>query len=79
MTDTGRFGLSYNRISISTVGIVPRMHQLIQDMPDVSLAISLHAPTQVCVCGEFGDDEGKEEDSRCDGSAVLLGGKDPVK
>lgn len=51
MTDTSRYGLSYSRISLSTVGVVPRMYQLIQDMPDVSLAISLHAPNQVgCAC-----------------------------
>ncbi|KAJ3087192.1 sorting nexin [Quaeritorhiza haematococci] len=46
MVDTGRFGLSPSRISISTVGVIPRIHSLIQDAPDVGLALSLHAPTQ---------------------------------
>lgn len=46
MTDTARFGISPSRISISTVGIVPRIRDLIQDAPDVGLALSLHAPTQ---------------------------------
>ncbi len=46
MTDTSRFGLSPSRISVSTVGIVPRMLQMVKDMPEVGLALSLHAPTQ---------------------------------
>lgn len=46
MIDTSLFGLSPSRVSISTVGIVPRMYDLIREAPDVSLALSLHAPTQ---------------------------------
>ena len=46
MTDTSKFGLSPCRISVSTVGVVPRIKQLSQDMPMVGLALSLHAPTQ---------------------------------
>ncbi|KAJ3187486.1 sorting nexin [Gaertneriomyces sp. JEL0708] len=46
MVDTARFGLSPSRISISTVGVVPRIHSLIKDAPNVGLALSLHAPTQ---------------------------------
>lgn len=46
MTDTARFGLSASRISISTVGVVPRMLSLIKDAPLVGLALSLHAPSQ---------------------------------
>lgn len=46
MTDTARFGLSPSRISVSTVGVVPRMLSMARDMPDVGLALSLHAPTQ---------------------------------
>jgi len=45
-TDTSRFGLSSQRISISTVGIVPRIKQLQTLAPNISLALSLHAPTQ---------------------------------
>ena len=47
MTDPGRFNLATSRISISTVGIVPRIHQLLVDAPQIGLALSLHAPTQV--------------------------------
>lgn len=44
---TGRcFGLSLNHITISTVGVVPRMLSLARDAPGVNLALSLHAPTQ---------------------------------
>ncbi|KAI8810124.1 hypothetical protein BJ742DRAFT_802237 [Cladochytrium replicatum] len=46
MTDTSRFGLSPARISLSTVGVVPRLYALLNDAPDVGLALSLHAPTQ---------------------------------
>ncbi|KAI9205671.1 uncharacterized protein BJ171DRAFT_501161 [Polychytrium aggregatum] len=46
MVDVGRFGLSPQRISVSTVGVVPRMVSLIKDAPDVGLALSLHGPTQ---------------------------------
>ncbi|KAH6570820.1 hypothetical protein BASA60_007543 [Batrachochytrium salamandrivorans] len=46
MIDTSRFGLSPSRISVSTVGVVPRMLALARDMPDIGLALSLHAPTQ---------------------------------
>ncbi|KAH7423095.1 hypothetical protein KP509_12G039100 [Ceratopteris richardii] len=44
---TGRcFHLSPKHITISTVGIIPRIISLKADFPEVSLAISLHAPTQ---------------------------------
>ena len=46
MIDPGRFGLSCSRVSVSTVGVVPRIRNLITDMPQVGLALSLHAPTQ---------------------------------
>lgn len=46
MTDVRVFNLSSNRISLSTVGVVPRIKQLQRDAPNVSLALSLHAPTQ---------------------------------
>ena len=41
-----KFGLSCGRITVSTVGVVPKMLQLVEDAPGVSLALSLHAPTQ---------------------------------
>lgn len=46
MTDTGRFGLSPSRITISTVGVVPRIRSLVKDCPQIGLALSLHAPNQ---------------------------------
>ena len=46
MTDVRRFGLASSRISISTVGVVPRMLQLAEDGPEFGLALSLHAPNQ---------------------------------
>eukprot|EP00921_Rhytidocystis_pertsovi_P012760 GHVQ01020723.1.p1 GENE.GHVQ01020723.1~~GHVQ01020723.1.p1 ORF type:complete len:797 (+),score=137.78 GHVQ01020723.1:43-2391(+) len=46
LTDVRRFGLSGHRISISTVGVAPRIKQLSRDCPKISLALSLHAPNQ---------------------------------
>ncbi|MEZ5542792.1 MAG: 23S rRNA (adenine(2503)-C(2))-methyltransferase RlmN [Pseudomonadota bacterium] len=44
MLDDYGYGLSKRRITLSTAGIVPALHQLREDC-DVSLAVSLHAPT----------------------------------
>jgi sorting nexin-8 len=46
MVDTRRFGLSPSRITISTVGVVPKIKALTRDFPQIGLALSLHAPTQ---------------------------------
>ncbi|RKP02678.1 hypothetical protein CXG81DRAFT_10493 [Caulochytrium protostelioides] len=46
MRDPGRFSISPSRITISTVGVIPRIKQLIKDAPEVGLALSLHAPNQ---------------------------------
>eukprot|EP00434_Breviolum_minutum_P007904 symbB.v1.2.006971.t1/scaffold348.1/size222345/10 len=49
MTDLGQLGsyaLPQSRVTISTVGVVSRMKQLVRDLPGLSLALSLHAPTQ---------------------------------
>jgi len=46
MSDPLRFNLAPSRITVSTVGIVPRMLDLTRDLPSVQLALSLHAPTQ---------------------------------
>ena len=46
MTDVQRFSLSPRRISVSTVGVVPRLRSLVHDAPGVRLALSLHAPNQ---------------------------------
>lgn len=47
MTDSRCFALSRRHVTISTVGVVPRIKQLAADMPGISLALSLHAPNQV--------------------------------
>lgn len=46
MTDPRRFGLRRAAVTISTVGVVPRILSLAEDLPGLSLALSLHAPTQ---------------------------------
>jgi 23S rRNA (adenine2503-C2)-methyltransferase len=44
MMDDMAFGLSKRRVTISTAGVVPAIYKL-AEVTDVSLAISLHAPT----------------------------------
>jgi adenine C2-methylase RlmN of 23S rRNA A2503 and tRNA A37 len=47
MVDPGRFGMGARRISLSTVLPHPRLlDRILRDVPMVSLAFSLHAPTQ---------------------------------
>lgn len=46
MTNPERFGLGRAHVTISTVGVIPRIRQLGTDLPGVSLALSLHAPDQ---------------------------------
>jgi len=40
------FGLSARHLTVSTVGVVPRIRPLARDLPTVRLALSLHAPSQ---------------------------------
>ena len=42
----GGFGLGSSRVTVSTVGVVPRMLTLATDLPGVRLALSLHAAEQ---------------------------------
>jgi len=44
MQDDLAYGLSKRRITLSTAGVVPALHRL-RDVTDISLAVSLHAPT----------------------------------
>ncbi len=44
MLDDLSYGLSKRRVTLSTAGVVPAIYKLKQDCP-VSLAVSLHAPT----------------------------------
>lgn len=46
ITDIRRFGLSHHQVTISTVGVIPRIRQLTKDAPFISVALSLHAPNQ---------------------------------
>ena len=46
LVDPRAFGLSPNRVTVSTVGVIPRIIQMSTDCPAVNLALSLHAPTQ---------------------------------
>lgn len=45
LTDPQLFGLSRRRITVSTVGVIPGIHRLTAEWPQVNLAYSLHAPT----------------------------------
>mgnify|MGYP006092897471 CR=1 FL=1 len=49
LIDQKTFGLSPSRITVSTVGIVPRMEEFTEELGQrgVSLALSLHAPNQL--------------------------------
>jgi sorting nexin-8 len=46
MLDRRRWNLAHGRVTVSTVGVTPRMKDLSRDLPEVSLALSLHAPNQ---------------------------------
>mmetsp|Transcript_22946 Transcript_22946/g.59959 ORF Transcript_22946/g.59959 Transcript_22946/m.59959 type:complete len:552 (+) Transcript_22946:68-1723(+) len=46
MVDPTQWGLSPQRVTVSTVGVVNRVKQLGQDLPGIGLALSLHAPNQ---------------------------------
>ena len=46
MSDARVFAVAPSRVTVSTVGVVPRMLALARDHPEVRLALSLHAPTQ---------------------------------
>ncbi len=46
MVDGTVFALRRQCVTLSTVGVIPRIKQMASDLPGVSLALSLHAPTQ---------------------------------
>mmetsp|Transcript_1090 Transcript_1090/g.1423 ORF Transcript_1090/g.1423 Transcript_1090/m.1423 type:complete len:425 (-) Transcript_1090:30-1304(-) len=46
MSDVQRFQIAPSYITLSTVGVIPRMLQLTKEAPYVHLALSLHAPNQ---------------------------------
>lgn len=46
LKDSTRWNLRGGRITISTLGVTPRIYDLTRDLPDVILAVGLHAPNQ---------------------------------
>lgn len=46
LLDRRRWNLGHGKVTISTVGVIPKMKALTRDLPEVSLALSLHAPNQ---------------------------------
>jgi len=46
LIDRKRWNLAHGKITVSTVGVTPRIRDLTRDLPEVSLALSLHAPNQ---------------------------------
>ncbi|KAL7496822.1 hypothetical protein ACHAWT_007111 [Skeletonema menzelii] len=46
MIDRRLWNLAHNRVTVSTVGVTSGMRDLTRDLPEVNLALSLHAPNQ---------------------------------
>lgn len=46
LIDHKRWHLAQGKVTVSTVGVTPRIRDLTRDLPQVNLALSLHAPTQ---------------------------------
>ena len=46
MVNTKQFGLAFGHVTVSTVGVTPKIRRLTAEMPFVNLALSLHAPNQ---------------------------------
>lgn len=46
MLDPKRFCLAARHVTVSTVGVVKNMYRLTDELPEVNIALSLHAPTQ---------------------------------
>ena len=46
MMDRKRWNLAHGRITVSTVGLISQIRKLTKELPEVSLALSLHAPNQ---------------------------------
>ncbi|ETO22485.1 hypothetical protein RFI_14714, partial [Reticulomyxa filosa] len=50
MHDRCRFNIAWNHITVSTVGVIPKIRTLATQFPHVNLALSLHAPNQEIRC-----------------------------
>jgi sorting nexin-8 len=46
MMDPKRWNLAHGRVTVSTVGLISQIRKLTKELPEVSLALSLHAPNQ---------------------------------
>ena len=46
LIDRRLWNLAHNRVTVSTVGVTSSMRDLTRDLPEVNLALSLHAPNQ---------------------------------
>mmetsp|Transcript_24856 Transcript_24856/g.28734 ORF Transcript_24856/g.28734 Transcript_24856/m.28734 type:complete len:531 (+) Transcript_24856:47-1639(+) len=46
MIDRRRWNMAHGRVTVSTVGVTPKMRKLTHELPEVNLALSLHAPNQ---------------------------------
>ena len=46
LLDRKRWNLAHGRVTVSTVGLTSQIRKLTRDLPEVSLALSLHAPNQ---------------------------------
>jgi adenine C2-methylase RlmN of 23S rRNA A2503 and tRNA A37 len=46
LIDRKRWNFAHGKITVSTVGVTPRIRDLTRDLPEVCLALSLHAPNQ---------------------------------
>lgn len=46
LVDPQRFGLAPRSVTVSTVGIIDKMKRLMRELPQIKLALSLHAPNQ---------------------------------
>lgn len=46
LVDCRRWNLRHERVTVSTVGVTPKIRRFTEDMPELALALSLHAPNQ---------------------------------
>jgi adenine C2-methylase RlmN of 23S rRNA A2503 and tRNA A37 len=46
LIDKKRWNLAHGRVTVSTVGLVSKIRKLSKELPEVNLALSLHAPNQ---------------------------------
>lgn len=46
LIDRKRWNLAHGRVTVSTVGIASKIRKLTKELPEISLALSLHAPNQ---------------------------------